>query len=484
MSYPETIIRATAEDQEWLDAFIAATDPEYKDTTDSPRDVSLDALVRRGMRSLDRLQQRTRAQVLESIEGDTRELADPHVVLPEEPILQKDFLAIAERQERLAGLRANGDAQATAEYEHECLDAIFNAVSLGYKSLSGEIPSDNRSIPELIEQNTRGCGGIFIQAAHWIQELGITAFGVRCNESIVGGEDHRTFIVRDAAGKYFLFDPALYIPLLPIPEDFFEQPLHLDETAVAMLDAKDESRAYREKIHPHMVVESIQRQIRSLLLEAVLKSIQPTSQKRLLERWKEFDEESVSHGARNIEMSMLIHEGKLQEARQLALKLYGPNRNNPVTLRYLAEVFLSCDDIENFEKVFVDLSRKLMAILEHLAESIEHRLQTDCAEGQRITPITLRKERQLETCMADLDLLALCAWYIREKVKDSTKRQLYLTLLDTVGAQIFEMSLSFLTLYRKFLYSRGAPKEEEDWEKLCGKITALYIRLCHLIFQE
>lgn len=453
-----------------------------------PLEFLCNAYAHRGLTALNNIQQLTEDEARTNLDGGEEEMEmaqDIGFPLPKEPMLMADFLHLEERKERLRRLREAGDIEAVAAYENECLRAILST-GIGYASLNGQQPNDNRSIRELVESKKRACGGSCIQTSYWLGELGIEAFGFRCDETMVGGEGHRSFIVRDSKGDFFIFDPAMKIVPTPLPQGLF--PDNLDEFFGELasgqregfkLSANDHARAYSEKVNPHVVMKRIDRQVRELLLNAVLQKLPAEERKRLFAVLEKM-EGNRGIPVEDMEMKIqdLIADGNKDEARALAQETIANNPDAIITQRNLGEFLLNLGDPVGATDALMLYCSKLIATYNSLDKAILVRLATDSAPGKRTTPVAFRREQQAETIAWHLQAIGLLYWTVM-KLPESEGKTKMLTIFSKTGDHLYVLFLNMLMNYRRFLLSRGFLKEDEAWTALCGKGTEQYVRLLH-----
>lgn len=299
--------------------------------------------------------------------------------LPEVVMKQRDFLRIDERREELAKLRAVGDLEALAGYEADCFRAIFSAL-MGYKPMIFDLErrgaiADNKSIDDLLVTGSRGCGGMAIQAAFWLKQLGLNAFMQSALENASGAEGHISFLVKDSLGRLFFFDPAARVNYSPVPEGFYENQEEIPEQMGTLergevrhlrVNVSDREKAYKVGVSLRTVLGNLDDGIMDTLLIWVL-SGEDFSDEEKLEIFKIFEVEgdidSVPLYARIIRMEIAKKLGKEGEVMNSVLTLLDANFSGLETLKFVQMHLVMNGQVEMGWQVFMVFSSRIMEVI-------------------------------------------------------------------------------------------------------------------------
>ncbi|MFH1284525.1 MAG: hypothetical protein ABIH78_02975 [Candidatus Peregrinibacteria bacterium] len=311
--------------------------------------------------------------------------------LPKGPVLQREFLELAERKAKLAELREEGDLQKIAEYETDCFNAIFSG-SMGYRpAIFDEQKAslgDNDSIDDIVKSSSRGCGGMAVQAAYWMKELGLKAFMLRGLHNVFGGEGHVSFIAVDAKDDTYFFDPAMRLPCTKIPDDFYEaqEGLQLKLSSLSngkmrrvRIEARDFRKAYEMCVSPHVVASTLDDGLIDIFAfwTMINKKLNPGQKLLIPEQLDDPDDMDVVplhmiHERIEIFVNMGEREKALQECRR-ALQI---NPKGMSTLRFVSAILIHLGATEEGMSVIIDYLVSAADVFKNFWETISRDLKT------------------------------------------------------------------------------------------------------------
>ena len=486
-----------AKNVSWIDHFArsAGKDRAWVQSLDGGDNIHVVSFIRRvveeGRGLLDKVLQPTQRDAAERLPGG-RDIYMSKVVgypLPTEPTLQRDFLRVDERKQRLEELRAAGDGDALAAYEKDCFQALFSA-SIAYKPPISENPPryDNDGFADMAQSGSRGCGGIALQAAHWIQELGLEAFITMALESSMGLEGHIAFLTRNAKGELHFFDPALRIPYTPIPENFYKNQAELPQRFKEISEGSDSSfflaaentfDAYKASAAPSAIVRNLENGIRMTHFIWTLSDYNvPVSEKASLIKFIQDLEkdEHISPWIRMIIVKICDRMGGKEKTLAEVRKFRQREGKSAQGLQYAANVLFDLDQTVEGITVTLDflleMSRAVQDFFITVSQEIDQELATEKQIGLRYkVQRWMIMERLVRQGLDQIERLVLEC----QKVPELSKEKALSTLLREAKV-FFCFYEETAEKIGKMLDRFGFPDEVQ----LTEKTTSLYAQLVRI----
>lgn len=411
--------------------------------------------------------------------------------LPHKRKLQRDFIKIEQRKEKLAQLRAAGNIEALASYEEDCFNAIYASV-MGFRPAKDDPEKksvkDNHSLPDVATSRSHGCGGAMIKCAHWIKELGLRAVNTQTLESSLGTDGHLSFFAINARDEVHFFDPAMRVPYQKVPDNFFHEKdftaqicaVEKGEIQGLQLHATDPTICYEQDFPVHVVVQNHDEGVVQTLLEW---TVHDTSLSE-----SELDEYLTAMVERKMpgryisgrKLQMLFKNGEKEEARKLAQQIYDDNPNVIAALHLVGHYSFLLGELKDINmglECLQQLVTKTLSTSKLLLAGIAKQIETTCQVGRYSSPVLLRFGLLGENFERCFDLLVVALHYIQFN-KNKTVAADHVRSLVSFGADIFDLYTTMVTAFNKFMRARVISEEHDAAiNESIGKATRTYARV-------
>lgn len=457
----------------------------------APLELLLHSYAENGRHQLNNIKQSTRAESLKyaTSGSDNDEAEQAGYPLPTEKILQKDFLQIEKRKEKLQELREKGDKKEIALYEADCARAIY-AAFMGFRQPDSTQRKwqGNWSIPDIANTNVRDCGGAAIQSIHWFKELGIKTMMATVLESPFMVEGHVSMIVIDAEGTRHFFDPALRKPYSPIPEKYYIQE-NIDRLFEEVdngkrkrfrLDVVDPQGAYIDVNAPHTIIHSVEEGLNYMLQywsifpqkNSDAKRAQIAMNQKIAGNHQESD--GVSQGILSQKIHQLANDDNAKEIIELTNMIVERFPDSMSALKYAGLAYNEFGDVKGAIEVMRILMKKINQGFKYMNLAIKHLEKTVCVKGKNITRGLARHLEILSEIEMFLDLIVVLIWNLKSKeghweiVKD---------IVQDMTDMIFKIYLEQTILLNQYTRERTGSSEWKETETSIGKVMIAYTRV-------
>ena len=416
-----------------------------------------------------------------------REMGYP---LPRVKMFQRGFLDIARRRKRLEELRAEGDLPKIAAYERDCFNAIFSGM-MGYRpamfdrKITGA--KDNSTLAHIAESGSRGCGGIAVQCAFWIKELGLNAFLCRALQGPTGKEGHMNFLFVNVEGDLHIFDPAMRIGYSRLSPGYYQDQNEIVERLKTggeqnfRIHASDGKQAYRDGVSTHAVVSDLDHGLLNIFSVWALDQDKMSHEDRLafiatLET--ESDKDAIPIDMLLIRMKIWELMGERERALQQARDLVHLNPYGFITLMDVGTMLLRDGHTEDATSALASFLALTVEILDNLLETIDY-----SREALERPGFKYKMERYLsyngivEDCFSHL---YVAVHYLNKKFPEGFDT--VLEFLESLAEKLYE-SYERLVRTTDVLLTMSKVKPIANFREQVGGVTIAYLRLKRLFVQ-